>query len=351
MSGKFMIYGATGYTGKLVARAARTLGMRPILAGRNEGRLNAIAGECGFDYRTIDLGDAPALRSGLEGMEVVLHIAGPFSRTSKPMLDACIAARVHYLDITGEIDVFEACASRDGEAREAGIMVMPGVGFDVVPSDCLMAHMKELLPDATEVTIAISDLGVLSRGTAKTTIETIAMLSRVRRAGRIVPLDAPPRREFDFGRGPKSSAVFGWGDVSTGYYSTGIPNITVYFETTPELDKILGLPPIMRRLLSIGPLQRMLKRRIDRQPEGPTESERQKGRVILLAEAANTAGRVVRARLETPGGYTLTAVTSLEIVRRVLDGKASPGFQTPSRVFGPDFILTFPGCVRQDLST
>lgn len=198
-----MIYGASGYTGKLVARAAKTLGMRPILGGHNEDRLTSIAGECGFDYRTIGLEDARALRSGLDGMSAVLHIAGPFSHTSKPMLDACLAARVHYLDITGEIDVFEACASRDREAKEDGIMVMPGVGFDVVPSDCLIAHMKELLPDAIEVTVAISKLGTLSRGTAKTTIESIAMLSRARRAGQIVPLDAPPRRDFDFGSGPK----------------------------------------------------------------------------------------------------------------------------------------------------
>ena len=351
MSSPFMIYGATGYTGKLVARAAKTLGMSPVLAGRNEARLKPIADECGFAFRTIDLDDVRALRSGLDGMAAVLHIAGPFSRTSKPMLDACLAARVHYLDVTGEIDVFEACASRDHEARDAGIMVLPGVGFDVVPSDCLVAHVKELLPDAIEVTLAISDLGILSRGTAKTTIEAVARLSRARRNGHIVLLDAPSRRDFDFGRGPKPSAVFSWGDVSTAFHSTGIPNITVYFEITPELDKLLGLPRIVRRLLSMGPIQRMLKRQVDRKPEGPTDSERAEGHVILLAEAVNAAGRVMRARLKTPGGYALTAATSLEIMRRVLDGKASPGFQTPSRLFGPDFILTFPGCTRQDLTT
>jgi short subunit dehydrogenase-like uncharacterized protein len=350
MTGKFMIYGATGYTGKLISRTAKRLGMKPVLAGRNQVRLKALAGECGFDHRTIELTDAAALRSELAEIDAVLHVAGPFSQTSKPMLDACMRARVHYLDITGEIDVFEACASRDNEARESAIMVMPGVGFDVVPSDCLVAHMIRRIPDAVELTLAIAGLTKASRGTAKTTIESIAKATRARRDGRIVKLRAPPRRNFDYGSGLKSSAVIGWGDVSTAYHSTGIPNITVYFEAPPELEQLLSMSPLMRWLLSLKPSQWMLRDRIDRLPEGPTEQERRAGRATLLAEVVTPVGQTAVSRLETPEGYTLTAMTSLEIVRRILAGDAKPGFQTPSRVFGADFITTFPGCVRQDLS-
>jgi short subunit dehydrogenase-like uncharacterized protein len=350
MTGQFMIYGATGYTGKLIARTAKKLGMKPVLAGRNQVRLKAIAGECGFERRAFDLADPVALRSGLAGMDVVLHIAGPFSRTSKPMLDACIRARTHYLDITGEIDVFEACASRDAEAREASIMVMPGVGFDVVPSDCLAAHVKRLMPDAVELTLAISGLTKASRGTAKTTIENIGKATRARRNGRIVTLKAPARRDFDYSTGPRPSAVIGWGDVSTAYHSTAIPNITVYFEVAPELEQLLSMSSVMRWLLSQGPAQWMLRRHIDRQPEGPTEQERRSGHAILVAEAVNAEGRKAGSLLKTPEGYTLTAMTSLEIARRVLAGEARPGFQTPSQVFGPDFITAFPECVRQDLN-
>jgi short subunit dehydrogenase-like uncharacterized protein len=351
MSARFMIYGATGYTGKLLARTAKSLGMRPLLAGRSNIRLKAVAGQHGFDHRTIDLADAAALRSALAGIDVVLHVAGPFSQTSKPMLDACMVSGTHYLDITGEIDVFEACVSRDAEARNAGIMAMPGVGFDVVPSDCLAAHMKQLIPDAVELTLAIGGLNKASRGTAKTSIESIAKATRARRGGRIVSLKSPPRRDFDYGKGLKWSSVISWGDVSTAYYSTGIPSITVYFEASPELEQFLKLGTLMRWLLSRAPAQRMLKRRVDRQPEGPSEDERRAGYAILLGEATNAAGRKAVSRLQTPEGYTLTAMTSLEIVRRVLAGEAKTGFQTPSLMFGPDLITAFPGCVREDLRT
>jgi short subunit dehydrogenase-like uncharacterized protein len=349
MAGKFMIYGATGYTGKLVARAAKALGLRPLLAGRSDVKLKTVAGQHGFECRTIDLADAAGLRSALSGIAVVLHIAGPFSRTSKPMLDACLEAKAHYLDITGEIDVFEACAARHAEARKAGIMAMPGVGFDVVPSDCLAAHLQRRLPDAVALTLAISGLGKASRGTAKTSIESIAQVSRVRRDGRIVELTAAPRRDFDYGQGAKSSVVVGWGDVATAYHSTGIPDITVYFDPAPELERLLKLGGLARWLLSTPPAQRMLRRYIDRQPEGPSDAERRAGRAVLLGEAVNAAGQRVVSRLLTPEGYTLTAATSLEIVRRILAGEAVPGFQTPSRVFGADFISGFAGCSREDL--
>lgn len=350
MTGKFMIYGATGYTGKLVARTARALGMRPLLAGRNEARLKSVAGQHGFEFQAFDLEDTPALMSALAQVDAVLHIAGPFSHTSKPMREACIRSKTHYLDITGEIDVFEACAADDEEAREAGVMVMPGVGFDVVPSDCLAAHMKARMPDATELTLAISGLGHMSRGTAKTGVESIGKGTRIRRDGEIRSVKVPPRREFDFGQGAKQGIAIGWGDVSTSWHSTGIPNITVYFEASPELEQMAGLGGFARWLASRGFMQRRLKNRIDQQPEGPTDAERRAGYAVLLGEAVNAAGERVVSRLRTPEGYTLTAMTSLEIVRRTLAGDVKPGFQTPSRAFGADFITEFDGCTREDLN-
>jgi short subunit dehydrogenase-like uncharacterized protein len=350
MSGTLMIYGATGYTGKLVARQAKADGLSPVLAGRSAERLQPLAAELGFAWRAIDLGDAAALDAGLADIDVVLHIAGPFSHTSRPMLDACLRTGTHYLDITGEIDVFEACAARDDEARRAGIMVMPGVGFDVVPSDCLAAHMKTLLPDATELTLAIGGLGHMSRGTAKTGIEGIGHGTRLRRAGKLVERKAPLRREIDFGDGPKRAVAVGWGDVSTAFHSTGIPDITVYFEAAPQLDRLAELGPVGRWVLSRGPVQNWLKRWADRQPEGPTDAQRAVGRGSLIGEAVNAAGEYRRARLHTPDGYSLTALTGLEIARRTLAGEAKPGFQTPSLVFGADFILGIAGCERHDLN-
>lgn len=350
MTDKFMIYGATGYTGKLVARTAKALGMNPILAARNEARLKSVAGQHGFDYRAFDLTDTPALTEALAEVDAVLHIAGPFSATSKPMLDACMRTGTHYLDITGEIDVFEACAARDEEAREAGIMVMPGVGFDVVPSDCLAAHMKARMPDAVDLVLSISGLGAMSRGTAKTGVESIGQGMRVRRDGRIVALKVPPRAELDFGEGPRPTIAVGWGDVATAFYSTGISNITVYFEASPQLEQMATLGGFKRWFASLGFMQRRLKAQVDQMPEGPTDAERREGRAVLMGEATNATGDRVVSRLITPEGYTLTAMTSLEIVRRTLAGDMQPGFKTPSLAFGADFITEFDGCRREDLN-
>lgn len=351
MSDKFLIYGATGYTGKLVARTAKALGMHPILAGRSEARLKSIAGQHGFEYRAFELADREALDAALSEVDVVLHIAGPFSQTSKLMLDGCIRTATHYLDITGEIDVFEACAARDAAAKEAGIMVLPGVGFDVVPSDCLAAHMKARMPDAVELAISISGLGGMSRGTAKTGIESIGDGTRVRRDGRIVALKTPPRKEVDFGQGPRNAIAVGWGDVSTAYHSTAIPQITVYFESTPQLEQMAGLGGFKRWIASLGFMQRRLKAKVDEMPEGPTDAERREGQSVLVGEAVNADGERVVSRLTSPEGYTLTAMTSLEIVRRALAGEIVPGFQTPSLAYGADFITEFDGCMRQDLNT
>lgn len=350
MTDRFMIYGATGYTGKLTARKAKEQGLSPLLAGRNEAKLKAIADELGFEYQAIDLDDADALDAGLGQVDVVLHIAGPFSATSRPMVDACLRTGTHYLDITGEIDVFEACAARDAEAKAKNIMVMPGVGFDVVPSDCLAAHVKRRLPDATSLVLGISGLGSMSRGTAKTGVESIGAGTRVRRGGKIVAQSRPPVREIDFGKGPGKAIGIGWGDVATAYHSTSIPDITVYFEATPQLEQMTKMGPALRWLMSTGPMQALLKRQVDRQPEGPTDAQRAAGHSVLIGEAENARGEKVVARLRTPEGYSLTYMTGLEIVRRTLAGEAKSGFQTPSAVFGPDFITEFDGCVREDLN-
>lgn len=350
MSERFMIYGATGYTGKLVARTAKAQGLNPLLAGRNEARLKSIAAQHGFEYQAFSLDEQEALDAGLSQVDAVLHIAGPFSQTSKPMVDACIRTGTHYLDITGEIDVFEACAARDEEAKKAGVMLMPGVGFDVVPSDCLAAHMKARLPDATELTLGISGLGHMSHGTAKTGVESIGKGTRVRRDGRIVTARKTPRREIDFGEGAKQGVAIGWGDVATAWHSTHIPDITVYFESSPQLEQMAKMGRIARWVMSRGPMQRALKKRIEQQPEGPTDAERREGYALLFGEAVNAEGERVQTRLRTPEGYTLTALTTLEIVGRVLAGEVKPGFQTPSLVFGPDFITEFEGCAWQDLN-
>lgn len=348
MATDFMIYGATGYTGRLLAREAAERGLRPLVSGRNEAKLRELAEPLGLEHVAVSLDDRDALRKALDGVRVVLHAAGPFSATSEPMLDACLETGTSYLDITGEIDVFEACAARDDEARDRGILVMPGVGFDVVPSDCLAAHVKRRLPDATALHLAISGTNTISRGTAKTAVEAVRHGARVRRDGRIVELKEPLAREFDFGDGSHRFLAVAWGDVATAYHSTRIPDVTVYFMATRQLEKMAGLGAVARWLLGTAPMQAYLRRKIDQRPEGPSDKQRAAGRAHLLAVAENEAGESVRSQLLTPEGYTLTYLTGLAIVERVLQGETEPGFRTPSTAFGADFITEIEGCQRKD---
>lgn len=349
-AGKVLIYGATGYTGKLTARAAKAQGLTPILGGRSVEKVKPLADELGLEWRAFFLNETEKLEKALNEVSVVLHIAGPFSATSKPMADACIKTKTHYLDITGEIGVFEALAARDAEARQAGVMLLPGVGFDVVPSDCLAAHVARRLPDAEDLKIYIGGLSAMSRGTAKTGVEGIAKGTLVRRNGEIEPLEGANEDLIDFGQGPRPTIAMPWGDVSTAYHSTKIPNIEVHFESSPQIARMMKMPFFMKAFLGLPFMQALLKRQIDRQPEGPTDEQRRTGRAILIASARNAKGETVRSRLTTPEGYTLTAATGLAIVKRVLDGDFKAGFQTPSLVYGADFVLQFDNVRREDLN-
>ncbi|MEQ1866728.1 MAG: saccharopine dehydrogenase NADP-binding domain-containing protein [Micropepsaceae bacterium] len=348
--GRFLIYGATGYTGKLTARTAKAQGLKPILAGRSEEKVKPLAAELGLDWRAFDLKETAKLDAALKEVDVVLHIAGPFSATSKPMADACIRTKTHYLDITGEVAVFESLAARDAEAKKAGVMLLPGVGFDVVPSDCLAAHIKRRLPEAQDLKMYIGGLGKASRGTMKTMIEGVAKGTLVRRFDTLQTLDGMNEDLCDFGQGPKQTMAVSWGDVSTAWHSTKIPNVEVHFEVTPELKRAMQIPGFVKILLGLPFIQSILKRQVDRGPEGPTDDERKRGYAVLIGVGRDEKGNTVRTRLKTPEGYSLTAQTALAIAKRVLAGEFKPGFQTPSLAYGADFILGFDGVTREELN-
>lgn len=304
----------------------------------------------GLEARPAQLTAPDQLAAALRDVRVVLHAAGPFSQTAEPMVQACLQAGVHYLDITGEIAVFEAIARRHAEARGRGIMLMPGIGFDVVPSDCLAAHVAARLPGATRLAIGVAGLRFASRGSAKTIVEQVARGVQVRRAGAITAI--PPgtlSRRFDWGRGPEPGDAVSWGDVSSAYFTTGIPNIEVYFAREPALQAILVASRYWGWLLGTAPWQTLLKAGVDILPVGPTDTERAEVRTVMVAEASDDARGVVRARLRTPEVYGFTAVTAAAIAERVLAGDVEWGFQTPARVYGPDFVLGFEGVVREDL--
>lgn len=345
-----LLYGAYGYTGELTARFAKARGMRLILAGRDQAKTNEVAQRWGMDQRIFPLDDPRALDMGLTGVDVVLHCAGPFSRTSRPMVDACLRNKVHYLDITGEIDVFEACAARDAEAKAAGVMLLPGSGFDVVPSDCLAAHLKSRLPDATHLALGFVGLGSVSHGTATTMVESLHLGGRVRRDGRIVEIKPGSLgRTIDFGFKQYRTMAIPWGDVSTAFHSTGIPNIEVYFPVPRGARTGARALGLISPIVASGPVQKLLKKAVDARPAGPSDEQRAKGASFLWGEVKNARGDVRVSRMKTPEGYTFTADSSLTILRRVLEGDFAPGYQTPSSAYGEDLVMSLPGVTREDL--
>jgi short subunit dehydrogenase-like uncharacterized protein len=356
-NGAWVLYGANGYTGELTARMAAAAGMRPILAGRSAA-VTVLAEELGLEARTAALDSPQALDQLLTGPgadgppRVVLHCAGPFSRTSKPMVDACLRNGVHYLDITGEIAVFEALAARYAEAKAAGVMLLPGAGFDVVPSDCLAAHLNRRLPSATRLVLGIRALGSISRGTATTMLEGIesGQGGLVRRGGKLIETPiAAKTRDIDFGRGPRTTVLMPWGDVATAYHSTGIPDIEVYMSFPANAVRAMQAGRYLGWLAKLPGVMGLLKQRVQSGPPGPTEEERVKGVSYLWVMVEDGSGGRAESRLQTPEGYTLTALASLLIVRKVLGGQVRPGFQTPSSAYGPDLVLEIPGTVRTDL--
>jgi len=345
-----LLYGAYGYTGELTTRIAKARGMRLVLAGRDQAKTAEVASRWGMDHRVFPLDDPGAVDAGLRGVDVVLHCAGPFAHTSRPMVDGCLRNRVHYLDITGEIDVFEACAARDAEARTAGVMLLPGAGFDVVPSDCLAAHAKSRLPDATHLALGFFGLTAVSHGTATTMVENLDRGGLVRRDGVLTKIAVGSlTRTIDFGHGgPKKAMAIPWGDVSTAWSSTGIPNIEVYIPAPAAMRLGARALSVIGPVMGTRPVQKLLKRAVSARPPGPTDDQRARGAAFLWVEARNSNGEVRVSRLKTPEGYTHTADASLAIVARVLRGDLKTGFQTPSLAYGKDFVLELPGVVRTD---
>lgn len=261
----WIIYGANGYTGELIAREAVRQGLKPTLAGRNKAKVEALAQELGLGYKAFGLDNVDAVSEQLKGFKLIMHCAGPFSATSKPMMEACIKAGAHYLDITGEISVFELAQSLNSQAENADVVLCPGVGFDVIPTDCVAAALKEALPDATHLALGFDSKTGLSPGTAKTSTEGMAEGGKIRKDGKIttVPL-AHYVRTIDFGDGKKSAMSVPWGDVSTAFYTTGIPNIEVFVPAPPKMIFGAKMMNCFRPVLKLNAVQKFIKSRIEK---------------------------------------------------------------------------------------
>ena len=345
----FMIYGANGYTGELIAREAVERGLKPILAGRSQKKVEPLAKELNLICRTFALEDKKSLEYTLKEVDFVIHCAGPFSLTSKQMVEACLRLGKHYLDITGEIAVFEAMAARDEEAKKAEIMIMSGVGFDVVPSDCLAKHLVNRLPGATDLELAFYGLGRISHGTQSTMVMNIGNGGAIRKDSEIVNVPAAyETKEIDFGEVKKPGVTIPWGDVSTAFYSTGIPNIKV-FTVIPETQiTLLKASRYIGWLLATSPVQAILQSQIAE--GGPDEQEREEGKTLLWGKASDEGkGISVESRLQGPEGYKFTMLTALKIAEKILNDEFCVGFQTPAKCYGADLVLEIEDVKRENV--
>ncbi|MGE7059840.1 saccharopine dehydrogenase family protein [Staphylococcus hominis] len=336
----WMVYGANGYTGRLIAALAVERGQRPILAGRSAEKVAPLAAALGLEHRAFDLGRA---RANLEDVDAVVHCAGPFAHTSAAMVDACLQTRTHYLDITGEIDVFESVGLRHIDARKAGVVLLPGAGFDVVPTDCVAAMLKDALPTATHLDLAFVVGGGASAGTTKTSVEAAAVGGRIRVDGELKSVRIGHRRRTaHFRSGPREVGSIPWGDVSTAYRSTGIPNITTFTAVPGVLGQLQQIfAPVLRT-----PLVQKVATTVAGQVKGPDERKRANTRAEVFGEAWDARTRV-QCAITTPNAYSLTADSVLRAIGRI-DGVA-PGVHTPSSAFGAGFVRELDGVVAGEV--
>jgi short subunit dehydrogenase-like uncharacterized protein len=347
---RFLIYGATGYVGRATAALAVERGLQPVLGGRSPS-VRELAEELGTEAVVVEVDDVAGVTAALADLPVVLNCAGPFYRTYRQLMDACLATGTHYLDIAGESVVFDAAAAADETAKAAEVMLLPAVGFDAVPTDCLAAHLVRRLPTATHLRLAFAQEGPASipPGTAQTLVETAAHVpSRLHRVdGTVVDAKPRPTLEVDFGTGPVTAVLRTWADIYLAERSTGIPNIDVYLALSPGLLKQNDLLERMGWLLRFRAMRELVRRQI---PTGATAEERAASATHVWGEVFDADGNRAVGRIHGPeAGLVWTSRCCLDVVAHVLAGDAPPGHQTPATAYGPDLVLEANGVTREDV--
>ncbi|MEZ4380796.1 MAG: saccharopine dehydrogenase NADP-binding domain-containing protein [Nannocystaceae bacterium] len=347
---RWMIYGANGYTGRLIAAEAARRGLRPLVAGRRRAAIEPLAAALGLEARVFTLDDVDAVAAALADVDLVLHCAGPFLDTNKPMLKACLKSQTHYLDITGEAMVFERVMRWRDAFVDAGIVALPGVGFDVVPSDCLARRLKERLPSAHRLTLGIRLETSASPGTARTYVHAIPAGGIIRERGaiRLVP-PAWRTRSIDFGDGPEEAMTIAWGDVSTAFHASGYTEIVAYFQVRPWVRWAFRLTRPIRFVLAPKALRDAVGVLAARLFRGPDAQARARNGARIWGRAEDHDGRAVTMLLRGPDGYQITVDAALAAVDAVLAGEVEPGGYTPAMALGAGFLARLPGITTTDV--
>lgn len=343
MTGRVMVYGATGFSGAAIARRLRETGVDIILAARNEPPLRELAAALESPFRVFDLRDAAVIARALADVQVVVHAAGPFVHTAAPMIEACLRSGSHYLDIAGEWPVFALAQRRGIEAAKTGIMLMPGAGFSIAVTDCLLAHAARRCPDAVRLRLAVAQPMVVSRGTFRTTLELTAGSALVREEGVVIPARVGGRRTFNYGSGERESIAVSWPDVITGQQTTGVGNIETYLEAPAPFELLYRSGALAAEALGERNLHGMLWPLGRLWPDQPSSAAQQRAVNALVVEAVDPWRRVTRFGFHTADGYGITTTIVAAIVARVLTGVHRTGFLTPAGMYGADFVTNL-GC-------
>jgi len=310
----WMLYGATGYTGSLIAHHALDRGHRPILAGRKGPNVSGLAARLELPHRVVNLKDAAALQEALADVDLVLNAAGPFLHTAAPLAEACLSVGVHYLDISNELQVFRALYGLDDRARRAGVTIMPGVGFGVIATNCLARHVSEEVGGAEHLEVATRIASAQpGPGAAATMQENLPYGGWVRRGGHLVPQELfTGVTTIDFPDGPCQAMPVPTGDLEAAFHATGAPSVIAYAVS----------PPV------------------------PNPSESETGiagtptlRSFGWARATGYDGSTATALLQTGDSYSFTPAAGIRAVEETIGG-SRPGALSPASAFGPDFALS-----------
>ena len=349
-----VLYGATGYTGRLVADELARRGMDHVLSGRNADKLARLAGERGVPATAAPLGDVRALRELLAGATAVINCAGPFTLAGDALVQAAIATGTHYVDSTGEQSFIKMVFDRHGRTAErAGVALVPALGFDYAPGDCIAHLSARGLEPLAELTMAYAVQGFgMSRGTLRSGLEMM-------KGGDVVYEDeqwrpAPGgvfRAGFDFPEpiGHQRMIRYPSGEVITVPHHTRTRKVTSLV-TARTANPVPALAPVMPYTLPAlalalrTPLRGLLGKAVGLLPEGPAEEARRGAEFTILAVARAADGTTRRGIVRGADVYGLTAVTLVHGAELM----AAPGFDRagalgPAAAFDPAAFLNHLG--------
>ncbi|WP_256011776.1 saccharopine dehydrogenase family protein [Desertivirga xinjiangensis] len=319
---KLLIYGATGYTGKIIAARAKELDIDFEIAGREPDKTRKLAEELAVDYHIFDVDTEYAWKKALEGKTVLINAAGPFKFTAEQAMEACLKAGVHYLDISAELETYLLAQSLDGEAREAGVQLISGAGL-FVSYDALVVHLSKLVAEPQYLKVGFRHYGGFSRGSVLSSKNIADLGILIRRNGEIIDNPDPKSKIFSFGQEEVVCMPTPLGGIILSYKSTGIPNIEEFFSLKLPASE---LPDLTAENL----------------PDGPTREERAAGRNGISAELTGKDGKVVKAYVDAPSGYDLTPLSVVAVAHRILNGDSKVGYQSPGSAYGEDIINDIP---------